>query len=325
MTQPEWGPTSTLQALRARATALSTARSFMAQRDIVEVETPALVGRTTTDPGIDSLSVAKGSALQFLRTSPEFHMKRLLAAGAPDIYQLGKAFRDDNAGRLHEPEFTLLEWYRHGFTATQMAAETVELIRAMAAALGVRWALTPELTYREAFAVTVGLDPVTASGSELLDCCAGLPGWHADLEAAIADDRAVVLDFIASHGVWPGLPRGALVVVHGFPLAQALLARPNVADPAVADRFEVFFNGIELANGYRELQDAGEHRRRFAADNERRRTRNQAAIRADEQLLAALDAGLPDCSGVAVGVDRVMLCALHQDELARVISFSSGT
>ncbi|MEE4184984.1 MAG: EF-P lysine aminoacylase EpmA [Gammaproteobacteria bacterium] len=325
MTEPGWGPTGSLEALRARAAALGAARDFMARRGVLEVETPALVAHSTTDPGIESLPVANGSDTQWLRTSPEFHMKRLLAAGAPDIYQLGKAFRAAESGRLHEPEFTLLEWYRLGFTAKRMATETVELIQTVAEVLGSPWPQAPALTYREAFTGTVNLDPVTASMAELLDCCATQPGWHAGLEAAMAADRDALLDFIASHGVWPALPRDTLVVVQEFPLAQALLARPSAADPDAAERFEVFLNGIELGNGYHELQDAAEHRRRFAADNALRRRRAQPEMTPDAQLLAALDAGLPDCAGVAVGIDRIILCALQEEELSGVISFSSGS
>lgn len=322
---PRWQPSGSLASLQARAQACAAVRRFMADRQILEVHTPVLVEHTTTDPGITSLQLTASGLRHWLRTSPEFHMKRLLAAGAPDLYQLGPAFRADEAGRLHEPEFTLLEWYRHDLDAEAMAGETCELLVTVAAALGVDWTIHGALTYRDAFLRTVELDPLAATEAQLLDRCAGVPGWHPDLATDLRGDRPAQLDFIASHSVWPALPGDALVAVHDFPVELALLARRDEDDLCTAARFEVFFGGVELANGYHELQDPVEHRRRFADDNAQRVRRQLAEVTPDARLLAALEAGLPHCAGVAVGLERTLMCALGHTSIAEVVSFRSGS
>jgi len=318
---PAWQPTASLEVLAVRANMLAAAREFFRALNVCEVDLPALGPTTVTDPHIASLQVAMqalpGTPL-FLHTSPEFGMKRLLAAGSPDIYQLGKVYRDGERGRHHQPEFTMLEWYRRDHGLEAMAAETCGLIRTLAAVAGTPPAVGPALRYRDAFLRYAGLDPLTASLADLRACASKLTGSAAP---ALADGRDDWLDLLMSQVVGPQLPADVLTVLSHYPASQAALARIDPADETVAERFEVFWRGVELANGYRELTHAGEQARRFAADRERRRQLGLADIEPDGRLLDALAAGLPDCCGVAVGFDRVVMLSLGRDRLEDVVSF----
>lgn len=300
---------------------LTAAREFFRALNVLEVDIPALAPTTVTDPHIASLQVESGSLpgkRLFLHTSPEFGMKRLLAAGSPDIYQLGKVYRDGERGRHHQPEFTLLEWYRRDFDLPAMAAETCALIRTLAAVAGIPPEVAPNLSYRDAFMQHAGLDPLTAGVTELQNCAERLAG---SAPPALADVRDDWLDLLLSQVVAPRLPADALTVLSHYPASQAALARLAPADDRVAERFEVFWRGVELANGYRELNDAAEQQRRFAADCERRRVLGLPAVEPDSALLDALAAGLPDCCGVAVGFDRVAMLGIGCDRLEDVVSF----
>lgn len=326
-----WQPGASLPALRQRARLLGATREFFDRQGLLEVETPALVEHAVTDPHLQNIRVQFGDGrLLFLHTSPEFHMKRLLAAGAPDIWQLCKVFRDGEAGRRHEPEFTLLEWYRHGFTLEQMARETCDLLLTLAqAAEGAGSAPVISAgppawwSYAALFEAALGIDPLTAGTDDLQDCARRLPGSgiSPELRAALGDERSLWLDLLMSHAVSQHLAGTGIAVVTGYPAAQAALARLDPADPRVAERFEVFCRGIEVANGYRELADAAEQERRFAADRDFRARLGRPDVVPDQRLLQALRHGLPDCAGVAVGFDRVVMILLGLDTLREAISF----
>jgi len=315
----DWRPTATLAALRRRAGLLARTREFFAARGVLEVETPLLSAAGVSDPHIESLvtQVAGMGGRFFLSTSPEFPMKRLLAAGSGDIYQLCKAFRDAERGRWHNPEFTLLEWYRAGFDDAAMMAEVEHLVARL---------LAPErelpaaehLRYGEALQRHAGVDVHTASERDLtraatehgIECKAGL-------------DREAMLDLLMGFVVGPRLGRERPCFVRDYPASQASLARLKPGLPPVAARFELYLDGIELANGFHELADAGEQRARFAQDLAIRRERGQSQPPMDERLLAALGAGIPDCSGVALGFDRVVAIALEATRLSQAMAFST--
>lgn len=325
-----WAPTASLAALAVRARLLAATRAFFAGRGVLEVETPALVGHAVTDPHLANVAATLAgppASRLWLHTSPEYHMKRLLAAGAPDIYQLGKVWRDGERGRWHAPEFTLLEWYRHGFTQQTLADEVVALIACLCAEAGRAAPAVRQASYADLFIDTTGIDPLTAPLEAVRATAERLPGGVVDdrLRAALGDDREGWLDLLLTHAVTPALAGSGLCVVTGYPADQAMMARRNPADPRVAERFEVFWDGLELANGYHELADAAEQAGRFAADRDRRRSAGLPDVEPDEALLAALAAGLPDCAGVAVGFDRVVMRVLGVDRIDAVLSFGPGS
>lgn len=323
-----WRPTASIDTLRLRAGALQAVRDFFAARGVLEVETPLLVRHAVSDPQLANLPSALGvrpGLPCFLHTSPEYHMKRLLAAGAPDIYQLGKVFRDGELGRRHRPEFTLVEWYRHGQGFDASIGETCELIASIGRQLGRDIPSPRRLSYRELFLEHAGLDPLEASLPEIRHRAQALVpgGVSASLENGLGERRTAWLDLLLVQVVEPALRTGGLVVVGHYPAAQASLARLHPDDPRVAERFEVYLDGMELANGYHELSDAGEQRRRFADDRAERRLLGLPDVEPDELLLAALDAGLPDCCGVALGFDRLLMACLGLADIAAVVAFSA--
>jgi lysyl-tRNA synthetase class 2 len=295
---------------------LERARRFFRSRDVLEVATPALGRYTATDPNIDSLHIAdaRGAAL-FLQTSPESYMKRLLADGYPDIYGICRVFRGGEAGRLHQPEFTMVEWYRHDFGLDAMIAETVAFVADLLGQPGLVAAET--LEYDAAFRRFAGVDPLTAGIDELADAAAA----DAGLRESLGDDREAWLDLLLSTRLAPGFDAGRLTVVRHFPSSQAALARTCPADDRLADRFEVFFGGMELANGFVELRDPAEQRRRMLADIDKRRAAARAPVPVDEPLLAALESGLPACAGVAVGFERLLMIASGAGDIRDVLTF----
>ncbi|MEM7584642.1 MAG: EF-P lysine aminoacylase EpmA [Acidobacteriota bacterium] len=317
-----WQPTTSPSALRQRAELLATLRRFFADRGVMEVETPLLAAATVTDLHLASLScrlqaLAPGGAERyFLQTSPEYAMKRLLAAGSGPIYQICKAFRDGEAGASHNPEFTMLEWYRPGFDHHRLMDEMDALL---AEALGV--AAAERASYREVFERRLGLDPHCATLAELRQAATEV---GVELAGDGPDDRDGWLHLLMSHAIEPHLGRGRPTFVFDFPASQAALARLRTdagGAPTMAERFEVYVEGVELANGFHELADADEQRQRFEADLAQRRARGLEAVPIDERLLAALAAGLPDCAGVALGVDRLLMLRAGASELRQVISF----
>ena len=309
----DWRPAASPAALARRAELLAAVRGFFADRGVLEVETPLLASHGVTDPAVEPLVVPGGvmlSAPRYLQTSPEYAMKRLLAAGSGPIYQLGKAFRDGEAGRRHNPEFTMLEWYRPGFDHHALMAEVAELLEHCLGRKGWR-----KVRYGDLFRDHFDLDPHSASAGTLA-AVARTALDSAELEL----DRDGWLDLLLSHRIEPALE--GIVCVYDYPASQAALARVDDSGPVpVAERFEFYVDGLELANGYHELADPAEQARRFAADNAERRRRGLAEREPDPRLLAALQAGLPDCSGVALGFDRLVMVATGAASLDEVLAF----
>lgn len=311
-----WRPTATLVALRRRAEALRWTREFFRERNVLEVETPALVNAAVSDVHLGSLRVAMSGreAPLFLHTSPEYAMKRLLAAGSGDIFQLCHVYRGAERGRRHNPEFSMLEWYRLGFTLEDLMAEVAALVRGL---LGTS-APVEMLTYREAVERHAGFDPLTAPEPQLRRAAQSL-GLGAD--PAQSSGRDELLDLIVGAQVGPALGAGSLTFVHRYPATQAALARLDPDDARLALRFELYHHGVELANGYHELTDVTEQRARFEADQRFRRARGLPVSPLDPHLLAALEAGLPDCAGVALGFDRVLMLAMNTTSIDDVLTF----
>jgi len=310
-----WKPTASLEALRLRADFLSVIRRFFAERGVLEVETPILSHHGTTDPHIDSIRSEHGL---WLHSSPEFAMKRLLAAGSGPIYQLCKVFRHGEQGRRHNPEFTLLEWYRPGFSDGQLMDEVESLLRTL---LSERLELGEgqRMRYAQAFQQVLGLDPLEAPVAALAEAAVG---HGIDINLAVHEaERDTWLELLMGMVIEPALPAGEPVFISHFPASQASLARLDPKDPRYALRFELYLGGLELANGFDELADAGEQARRFAQEREARRNAGQADVAADVHLLAALEHGLPACSGVALGVDRLLMLALGAEDIRQVIAF----
>jgi lysyl-tRNA synthetase class 2 len=314
----DWRPAASFETLRRRAELLGRARSFFAARGVLEVETPLLASATVTDLHLASFEVPLGvetcgPRVRYLQTSPEFAMKRLVAAGSGAVYQICKAFRRGEAGRHHNPEFTILEWYRPGWEHHALIDEVDALLREL---LG-----TPRgerLTYAELFRSRLGIDPHRAETDLLREL-----GARHGLDVANPEsvDRDGWLQLLFARRIEPGLGRGRPSFVLDFPASQAALARLRDGDPPVAERFEAFVDGVELANGFHELADPGEQRRRFEDDLARRRRRGLDEVPVDERLLAALESGLPDCAGVALGFDRLVMLATRAGALADVLAF----
>jgi lysyl-tRNA synthetase class 2 len=325
MSGEDWRPSATLATLRRRAALLQAVRAFFAARGVLEVDTPILSQCAVTDVQLASLRVvaSDGRYYGWLQTSPEFAMKRLLAAGIGDIWQLCRVMRADECGRLHDTEFTMLEWYRVGWTMEQLIDEVAALAEAVCAAAGSE-RQTPRpverLRYTAAFDRELGLDPLTAPDAELRDAARSLDVAPATLAALTRDE---LLDLLMALAVGPRLGSGRWTFLTHYPATQAALARLDPGDPRVAHRFELFAEGIELANGFDELSDAEEQRRRFETDLAERRRRGLPEPPLDARLLAALESGLPECTGVALGFDRLVMLALGASRLAEVVAFSS--
>ena len=311
-----WRPTASNAALRLRAEALRNARDFFQARNVLEVETPALVNAPVSDVNLGSVRVEMPGreAPLFLHTSPEYAMKRLLAAGSGDIFQICHVYRGAERGRQHNPEFTMLEWYRLGFSLEDLMREVAELTRTL---LGQPQLPSEFLTYRDAVRQHAGLDPLDAEIAELQRTAQEL-GLGADHARAAGRDE--LLDLIVGARIGPSLGANTLTFMHRYPASQAALARLD-DDPRVALRFELYHRGMELANGYHELTNSAEQRKRFATDQQARMARGLPRFELDANLLAALDAGLPDCAGVALGFDRVLMLAAGAASIDDVLAF----
>lgn len=314
-----------LEVLRYRAEALRRLREFFRERGVLEIETPSLSRGVSLDCHIDVFAArwhafghvnaqAPGDRDYFLQTSPEPHMKRLLCLGFPDLYQICKAFRNGERGACHNPEFTMLEWYRKGFTLADLMNEVEALCRLLRPDVPVI-----RLEYREAFRAALGADPLDLDRGALL----ALPSAQGRLPPSEAlPARADVLDFLMAHLVEPGFDPAMLTFVAGFPAEQAAQAQVRSDDPRIAERFEVYGGGMELGNGYLELADPQEYARRFQAENAKRRDHGKPELPIDPALLADLDRGLPPCAGVAMGVDRLIQWALQLAEIGPTLSFA---
>ncbi|WP_196584310.1 elongation factor P--(R)-beta-lysine ligase [Aliivibrio fischeri] len=319
MTSQNWMPSASIEQLQQRADILAAIRSFFFKRKVMEVDTPAMSHATVTDVHLHTFQTdfigpgyADGTHLYFM-TSPEFHMKRLLAAGSGCIYQINKAFRNEEAGRYHNPEFTMLEWYRLGFDHHDLMDEMNELLT-----LVLKCDNAERMTYQEAFIQVLGVCPLEASMDELRAVAA--PLGLSDI-ADIEEDRDTLLQLLFSMGVEAKIGQDVPAFVYDFPASQAALAKISPSDPRVAERFEVYFKGIELANGFHELDNAKEQLMRFEEDNAKRKSMGLIEQPIDYHLIAALEAGLPNCSGVALGIDRLIMLSMGEKHIDQVTAF----
>ncbi|EPA8366706.1 elongation factor P--(R)-beta-lysine ligase [Vibrio fluvialis] len=319
MSKSEWMPTASIEQLKQRAALLRSIRQFFAERDVLEVDTPAMSHATVTDVHLHTFQTefvgpgyADGRKLH-LMTSPEFHMKRLLAAGSGSIYQMGKAFRNEENGRYHNPEFTMLEWYRVGFDHHDLMDEMDALLQ-----MTLQTGPAERMTYQQAFLDVLGVCPLEGSMTELKQAAAKL--GLSDI-AEPEQDRDTLLQLLFSMGIEAKIGQHVPAFVYDFPASQAALAKINPNDARVADRFEVYFKGIELANGFHELDNPREQLARFEADNVKRIEMGLTPQPIDYHLIAALEAGLPECAGVALGIDRLIMLALGEDHIDKVTAF----
>ncbi|MCG9584298.1 elongation factor P--(R)-beta-lysine ligase [Vibrio tubiashii] len=315
----QWQPTASIKQLRQRANVLAQIRQFFAERKVLEVDTPAMSHATVTDIHLHTFQTefigpgyADGSKL-YLMTSPEFHMKRLLAAGSGCIYQINKAFRNEENGRFHNPEFTMLEWYRVGFDHHKLMDEMDALLQVV-----LECGQAERMTYQQAFIDVLGVCPLEGTMAELKLAAEKL--GLSDI-AQPEEDRDTLLQLLFSIGVEGKIGQSAPAFVYDFPASQAALAKINKQDSRVADRFEVYFKGIELANGFHELDDPQEQLKRFEQDNAKRIEMGLSAQPIDHHLIAALKSGLPECAGVALGVDRLIMLAIGCDHIVQVTAF----
>ncbi len=316
----KWQPGTDLQQLLARAELNQHIRAFMTQRGVMEVTVPVMGRHPVTALHLDSMEVSGGQESRFLQTSPEYFMKRLLAAGSGPIYSMAPAFRAGEQGALHNPEFIMLEWYQPGYSLAQLVQEVTDLLTS--------WRLSDipstSTSYQQLFELEFGVNPHSINTDELLQLAITRTTLKPDQLQGGSErsTRNNCLDQLFSEHIQPGL--SGIVVVTDFPASQAALAnvRENRESFKVAARFEHYVNGLELANGYDELTDPLELRQRFAEDNEERQAEGKAPMIMDEQLLAAMHHGIPAMAGVALGVDRLLLAGTGASSLDEVISFS---
>jgi len=320
----DWRPGAELETLKLRALLLARVREYFVRQGVLEVDTPLLSRGATTDPAIESCSsIYRVAGSQqaiplYLQTSPEFFMKRLLAAGSGPIYQFCHVFRNGESGRRHNPEFMLLEWYRPGFGMQAMMDEVDALMTEVLEGLA-EYSPARRVRYRQWFLDETGLDPWRDT----------VPTFRRFAETRLPsvpdgmpeNDLDPWLDLLVSHWLEPRLGAGA-VFVHDYPVSQASLAQVRTGEEQSAERFELYFNGMELANGFHELADGEEQLLRFEKDNTRRTDNRQAPMPIDHALIAALEQGLPDCSGVAIGFDRLLMATTGMADIDRAMAFS---
>ena len=320
-----WQPSADIKQLKQRAKIISQIRDFFANLDVLEVDTPVMSHYGVSDPHIDSIPVDFGShspmpdaAIKHsmcLVSSPEYAMKRLLAAGSGSIYQIAKAFRNGEVGRRHNPEFTLLEWYRIGFNLQQLMQEVASLISYVLKNEALEWHFW---SYQQAFEMILAINPLTASDHVIKAKALA----QVDIQMDAGAPRDAWLDLLMSHCIEPNLPKAC--VVFDYPASQSALAMIHIDafGNQVARRFEVYVNGMELANGYEELTDAQEQEQRFVMDNAARLAMGKTPMAADDRLIQALAAGLPECAGVALGIERLLMLASGEVDIAKVMAFN---
>ncbi len=321
--QRNWQPTADITILKRRAQYLADVRLFFAERDVWEVETPILSPAAPTAPYLDSFTTdyiplgSQSKQRYYLQTSPEFAMKRLLAADSGSIYQIAKVFRNGEQGKLHSPEFTMLEWYRPDLTLHQLIDEVNALLQQ-----AFNLPAVCRLSYRSVFEFYLKINVFTCSDNKIMECALKrIKGLPTDLNL----DRDGWLELLMSYVIEPRLAAMNMpLFIYDFPASQAQLAKIKQDNSGyeVADRFELYINGVELANGYNELLDTNELRKRFEADNQQRKLQNKAEIPLDENLLAAMKHGLSECSGVALGLDRLLMLVLDKNNIFEVQSFT---
>lgn len=309
-----WSPTTSREIILKRAEMLQTIRDFMRQHKVLEVETPVLCKSTVTDPHIESLSTEihignyQNGDPYFLQTSPEYAMKRLLATGIGAIYQISRAFRDMETGKTHNPEFTLLEWYQPGYDHHGMMKAVEDLLFSFG------FEHCDYFSYADVFKRHTGIDPHTASKNELLTISNSL-GLHADNH-----DRTFLLDFIFNEKITLNQNNGIPAFIYDYPECMSALAKLS-GKPAHAERFEVYINGIEIANGYNELCDYQEQNQRFEENRKYRRKYKKQDYSIDMRFISALKHGMPACAGVAIGLDRLLMILTKSKEIRKVLNF----
>lgn len=312
MTDTSWQPMAELEAIRARAQLLQTLRAFFEKRQVLEVDVPSLARAAVTDPHIESIVTEVCDETLYLQTSPEFFMKRLLAAGSGDIYSLAKAFRNGEAGRKHNPEFTMLEWYRVGWNEHQLMEEVADLLRACTTISSIE-----KLSYRQLFQRQLNIDPHNVDAKTLQEIASqhGEFNWQ-------DDDRDLWLDILMTHVIEPNMGAG-LILVYDFPETQAALARRERDEQGtlIARRFEAYLGGVELANGYWELCNADEQAQRFENDLQKRESLGLSQYPSDQKLVQALEHGMPECAGVALGVDRLLMLSTGITDIRQLLTF----
>ena len=319
----EWQPTASLETLKTKARLLSKLRDFFAEKDILEVQTPVLSQAGNTEPTIESFIIQEHENAahkiqpSFLNTSPEFAKKRLLAAGYGSMYQITPAFRQDEQGKRHNSEFTLLEWYRIDFDHHALMGEVNALVRFVAEKF-LNLGRSQFLTYQDAMIKFAGVDPFNATNEELKEATI-----KAGIDAVGMDDvnQDTWLDLIMSEIVEKNLPLNCPVFIYDYPASQAALAKIRKGSHDVAERFELYINGMELANGFHELSDAAEQAQRFKQQQQQRKESGQQGIPADYHLIEALKHGLPECAGVAVGLDRLLMVLTGAEHIDEVLTF----
>lgn len=309
MITESWEPSPSVEALRKRAELVAKTRQFFAERGVLEVDTPVMAHAPVTDPYLNALQVKANGQMHYLQTSPEYAMKRLLAAGSGSIYQLGKAFRDDEWGKLHSPEFTMLEWYQVGMDDQQLMQEVSDYLQAILQCMP-----SARVSYQACFETHCGINPHEATVASLT---AVIHEQGVTLHSHDGLGRDDYLQLLFSACIEPNLGHDQPVLVYDYPQTQAALARHKWVDgQVVAARFELYFQGIELANGYHELTDLEIQLERFQQDLAVRKQQGLTEVPIDQKLLGALQQGLPDCAGVALGFDRLMMLALGHDQIS---------
>jgi len=311
-----WQASASSEVIIKRACLLRQVRDFMLKREILEVDTPSLSHFGISDPYIQSMTTSCASdkeEILYLHTSPEFCMKRLLASGLGSIYQIAHVFRNEESGKRHNTEFSMLEWYRTGFDYYQLMDEVGELL------LEIGLQAPDKMTYAEAFEQTIQVDPHKIDSRELQKLCKQ-HGWDASL-----DDRHALLDFLFSEVVIKTMNRAKPLIIYDYPECMSALATLKLSDPIVSERFELFIAGMEIANGFNELSDANEQLQRFEKELATRRSLGLAEAPIDKRFLAALEAGLPECAGVAIGIERLLMVLSEKDDINAVSTFTLGT
>lgn len=312
----DWQPSASLDIIRQRAEYYKTIRRFMEERDIMEVQTPIFSNSGNTDPNLSSFNTQfhspddKNPITFYLNTSPEFAMKRLLAAGSGSIYQICKVFRDYEAGIHHQPEFTMLEWYRIGYDHHQLMDDLSDLLSRFG------FYSVERMLYSDVFESCTGVHPHLADSKTLLE-----KAKNYGLETN-AVDRGLLLDFIFTQSIAPALTGDKAVILFDFPACQASLAKIRNDEYPVAERFELFIDGVEIANGFHELCDAKEQMSRFEEDNRKRKIKGQNEMPIDKRLVNSLEHGLPECAGIAVGLDRLFMKMKGRNSIEEVVTFS---
>ncbi len=317
----DWRPAATVQVIKARARMLKDIRTFFDARDVIEVETPLLSRFATTDPHLDTLKTCFRNETFYLNTSPEYAMKRLLAETGSPVYQICKAFRDDESGRYHNPEFSMLEWYRPGFSLMQLMDEVEALVCRVMAERDLSDFL--RISYHDAFEQCCGLNPHSTDSKQCLQVARQ---YQVDVPVGMGEldeDLDAWLDWLLTQLVLPALPQEKFIFLFDYPASQAALARveSNHSGHPVARRFELLYGELELANAFYELTDAQEQAGRFEQESKQRRQAGKHVSEIDRHLLAALQSGLPDCAGIAVGLDRLLMVKCRLDSIDEVMTF----